>query len=46
MPSKAIKAMSSSQYAATTKKKREDTKKGKQFSKQPKSAAKIAKRYR
>jgi len=46
LPSKAIKAMSSSQYAATTKKKREDTKKGKQFSKQPKSAAKIAKRYR
>ena len=46
MPSKAIKAMSSSQYAATTKKKREDTKKGKQFSKQPKSAAKISKRYR
>tara|TARA_R110000796_G_C14549000_1_gene433639 strand:- start:664 stop:903 length:240 start_codon:yes stop_codon:yes gene_type:complete len=46
LPSKAIKAMSSSQYAATTKKKREDTKKGKQFSKQPKSAAKISKRYR
>jgi len=46
LPSKAIKAMSSSQYAATTKRKREDTKKGKQFSKQPKSAAKIAKRYR
>jgi len=40
------KAMSSSQYAATTRKKRADTKKGKQFSKQPKSAAKISKRYR
>jgi len=31
LPSKAIKAMSSSQYAATTKKKREDTKKGNSF---------------
>ena len=30
LPEKAIKAMSSSQYAASTKKKREDTKKGKQ----------------
>ena len=29
LPEKAIKAMSSSQYAATTKKKRADTKKGK-----------------
>ena len=46
LPEKAIKAMSSSQYAATTKKKRADTKKGKQFSKHPKSAAKISKRYR
>ena len=46
LPEKAIKAMSSAQYAATTKKKRAATKKGKQFSKQPKSAAKISKRYR
>ena len=46
LPEKAIKAMSSSQYAASTKKKREDKKKGKQFSKQPKAAAKISKRYR
>ena len=46
LPEKAIKAMSSSQYAASTNKKRADTKKGKQFSKQPKSAAKISKRYR
>ena len=46
LPEKAIKAMSSSQYAASTKKKRADTKKGKQFSKQPKSAAKISKMYR
>lgn len=46
LPEKAIKAMSSSEYAATTKKKREDTKKGKQFSKQPKKAAKTTKKYR
>jgi|TARA_Y100000015_G_C2383706_1_gene86236 hypothetical protein len=46
LPEKAIKAMSSSEYAATTRKKRADTKKGKQFSKQPKKAAKISKRYR
>ena len=46
LPEKAIKAMSSSEYAATTRKKREDKKKGKQFSKQPKKAAKISKRYR
>ena len=46
LPEKAIKAMSSKQYAASTKKKRTDTKKGKQFSKQPKAAAKISKRYR
>lgn len=42
----ALKAMSSSQYAATTAKKRKDTKAGKQFSKQPKGAAKTSKRYR
>ena len=46
LPEKAIKAMSSSEYAATTRKKRADKKKGKQFSKQPKKAAKISKRYR
>jgi hypothetical protein len=46
LPEKANKAMSSSEYAATTKKKRADKKKGKQFSKQPKKAAKISKRYR
>jgi hypothetical protein len=46
LPAKAIKAMSASQYAASSKKKREDTAKGKQFSKQPKSARRIAKRYR
>ncbi len=46
LPARAIKAMSSSQYAASSKKKREDTAKGKQFSKQPKSARRIAKRFR
>jgi len=46
LPEKAIKAMSSSEYAASTKKKREDTAKGKQHSKQPKKAAKTARRFR
>jgi hypothetical protein len=46
LPEKAIKAMSSSQYAASSAKKRKDTKAGKQFSKQPKSAANVAKKYR
>jgi len=46
LPEKAIKALSSSEYAATTKAKREGTKKGKQFVKQPKSVAKKVKSYR
>jgi hypothetical protein len=46
LPEAAIKAMSKSQYAATTAKKRKDTAAGKQFSKQPKGAAKTSKRYR
>lgn len=46
LPSKAIKNMSSSQYAASTAKKRKDTAAGKQHSKQPKAAAKTAKKYR
>ena len=46
LPAKAIEAMSSSEYAATTTKKREDTKEGKQFSKQPKKAANTARQYR
>lgn len=46
LPRKAIKAMSSSQYKATSAKKRKDTKAGKQHSKQPASAAKTTKRYR
>ena len=46
LPAAAIKAMSSAQYAASSKKKREDTAKGKQFSKQPKAARRIANRFR
>ena len=46
LPEAAIKAMSSSQYAASTAKKRKDTAAGKQFSKQPKAAAKTSRRYR
>jgi len=46
LPEAAIKAMSSSQYAASSAKKRNDTAAGKQFSKQPKAAAKTSKRFR
>ena len=46
LPEAAIKATSSSQYAATTAKKRKDKAAGKQFSKQPKAAAKTSRRYR
>ena len=35
LPEKAIKSLTPQEYAASTKKKREDTKKGKQHSKQP-----------
>ncbi|UAW59156.1 hypothetical protein CRP345_gp70 [Roseobacter phage CRP-345] len=46
LPEAAIKNMPSSQYAASTAKKRKDTAAGKQFSKQPKAAAKTSARYR
>ena len=46
LPTSAIKSLSSSEYAATTKKKREDTKKGKQHSQQPKKIAAKTKRHR
>jgi len=46
LPKKAIKAMSSSEYASTTRKKRADTKKGKQHSKQPKKIARKTRSYR
>ena len=46
LPKKARAALSDKEYAATSKKKREDTKKGKQFSKQPKKIAKKTARHR
>lgn len=46
LPKKAIKALSPSEYAATTKAKREGTKAGKQFVKQPESIAKKVKPFR
>ena len=46
LPEKAIKSLTSQEYAATSKKKREDTKKGKQHSKQPKKIAKKTRQYR
>ena len=46
LPKEAIKKLSSKEYAATTKKKRADTKKGKQFSKQPTKIAKKTAKYR
>ena len=46
LPEKAIKALSSAEYAATTKAKRQGTKKGKQHVKQPKSIAKKTAKYR
>ena len=46
LPEKAIKALSAKEYAATTRKKRADTKKGKQFSAQPKKVAKKVKPHR
>lgn len=46
LPEKAIKNLSSKEYASTTAKKRKDSLLGKQFSKQPKKIAKKTKRYR
>jgi hypothetical protein len=46
LPEKAIKSLSAKEYAATTKKKRKDTKAGKQHSKQPKRIASKTKRSR
>jgi len=46
LPKKARQALSSSEYAATSKAKREGIKKGKQFVKQPKSIAKKTAKYR
>ena len=46
LPEAAIKSWSSAEYAATTKAKREGTKAGKQFVKQPKSIAKKTAKFR
>ena len=46
LPKKARERLSASEYAATTRAKREGTKKGKQFVKQPKNIAKKTARYR
>jgi len=46
LPEKAIKALSSKEYAATTRAKRKATAAGKQYSKQPKRIARKVKRYR
>lgn len=46
LPKKTREALSKKEYAATSAKKRKDTKAGKQFSKQPKKIAKKTARYR
>ena len=46
LPEAAIKAMSDEEYQATSQKKRKDTKAGKQHSRQPRAARRIARRHR
>ncbi len=46
LPTKAIKALSASEYAATTAKKRKATRAGKQVAKQPKKIARKTQSYR
>jgi len=46
LPEKAIKALTSAEYSATTRAKREATAKGKQFAKQPKKVAEKIKSFR
>jgi hypothetical protein len=46
LPEKAIQSLSSSEYAATTRAKREGTAKGQQFVRQPKSIAKKTAKFR
>jgi hypothetical protein len=46
LPEKAINALSPTEYAATTRAKREATAKGQQFAKQPKKVAEKIKRFR
>lgn len=46
LPEAAIKSLSASEYAATSKAKREGTRKGKQFVRQPTKIAKKTAKYR
>jgi hypothetical protein len=46
LPTAAIKSLSSSEYAATTRAKRKGTKAGKQFVAQPKNIAEKTRRFR
>jgi hypothetical protein len=46
LPRKARQALSSKEYAATSRKKKKDTQAGKQVSRQPKRIAKKTSRYR
>ena len=46
LPKAAIKALSSSEYAATTRAKREGTRAGKQFVQQPKAISKKTAKFR
>lgn len=46
LPEAAIKAMSDEQYQASSRKKRKDMKAGKQHSRQPNAARRIASRHR
>ena len=46
LPSAAINSLTAAEYAATTRAKRRDKKKGKQFSKQPKKIAAKVRRFR
>ena len=46
LPEKAIKSLTSAEYAATTRAKREGKRKGKQFVRQPKSIAKKTAKFR
>ena len=46
LPEKAIKSLTAAEYAATSRKKRKDTAKGKQHSRKPKKIAKKTKKYR
>ena len=46
LPTAAIRSLTAAEYAATTRAKRRDKKKGKQHSKQPKRTARKVRKYR